>query len=192
MVFPMSDVPEAALTRSPRLAGLVRRYHTWPISREQTVAEHSWHVARLYLTLFGIDEMSGPVWEYILWHDAAEIVTGDLPFPVKVNNQDLKQACDRIEADALSKMQVILPQLTSEQKKRVKLCDILEMWEYGIEEFQRGNQFSIPVIKRCKDIAINMTMNWGKVASDLIPNYALNQKLGKYMNSYCELVGYKQ
>lgn len=50
--------------RNIRLAGLVRRYHTWTVLHQQTVAEHSWQVMRLYERIFGTPP--APVFLHIL------------------------------------------------------------------------------------------------------------------------------
>lgn len=133
------------VTTNPRLAGLVRRYHTWPVIREQTVAEHSWQVARIYLQIFGAEQVP---WEYILWHDAGEIATGDVPYPVKAESSTLKSEYSVLERMALQRMGVTVSEVTPLQMLRAKFCDMVEMWEYGLEEVARGNKFGQPIVDR--------------------------------------------
>lgn len=71
---------------------------------------------------------------------------GDLPFPVKSKNPTLKACIDEGEKDALESMCVVLPELTPEEKRRVKICDLLEMNEFGREELARGNSFAWPIV----------------------------------------------
>ena len=78
---------------STRMGGMVKRYPTWPTTQQQTVGEHSWQVMRIYLRLWG--GLPENVARYILWHDVAEVYTGDLPFPLKRDNPVLKQEMDK-------------------------------------------------------------------------------------------------
>lgn len=68
-----------------RNAGETKRFHTWPVLRQQNVAEHSWHVAMLLWFIFGNDEpgLRMPLMMAALTHDAAEWKVGDLPSPGK-------------------------------------------------------------------------------------------------------------
>lgn len=128
------------------MAGLVKRYHTWPTTRVQTIAEHSWQIYRIYQELFGAPDMS--VAYYIQWHDAGELVTGDLPFGEKSRDPELKKRMDAAERSALLGMNVVPGELDPDIIARVKLCDLLEMWEFGMEEIARGNTFARPVVDR--------------------------------------------
>lgn len=132
------------LRRNTRIAGLIKRYHEWPTSREQTNAEHTWHVGRIYLQVFGTPRVE--VLVYIQYHDVGELGVGDIPFPAKANNKDLKAVIDVLEQASLMCQGVVLPVITPEEKMRVKICDLLEMWEFGIEEVTRGNKFGNPII----------------------------------------------
>lgn len=135
-----------SVIQSARMAGQVRRYHTWQTLITQTVAEHSWQVARIYYDLFG--EVPGNVASYIQWHDAGEIATGDIPFPVKSDHPMLKDTIDRLEENALREMHAPHVEISSEEKLRVKLCDLLEMWEFGTQEVLMGNRFAEPIVAR--------------------------------------------
>jgi 5'-deoxynucleotidase YfbR-like HD superfamily hydrolase len=144
------------VTKSLRFAGLVKRYHTWPVLREQTNAEHTWHVLRIYHKLFG--PPSTDVTLAIMYHDVGEIKTGDAPFPVKRENPDLKAAYDRVEA---AHREILLPydttsKLTEYEIRCIKICDLVEMWEYGMEEYLKGNNLAIPIIDRTKLVALSM------------------------------------
>lgn len=133
-----------AVLASPRLAGSVLRYHTWPVIQYQTVADHTFHVIRIYTTIFGPPPPE--VTRYLVWHDLGEIVTGDLPFPVKARNPDLKGICDAIERSAVVAMGGWAVALTAEQRVRAKLSDTVEMLEFGLVEQRLGNTFAQPII----------------------------------------------
>lgn len=142
------------ITNSPRLAGLVKRYHTWPTIREQTVAEHTWHVMRIYQTVFFNPQYETLV--NILYHDIGEVQTGDIPFPVKAQNPCLKKQMDGLERDALARMNIGLFGISDEEKLKVKICDLLEMHEYGIEEVVKGNKFALPIVDDTADYIMEL------------------------------------
>lgn len=139
----------------PRLAGEVIRYHTWPHIRQQSVGEHSWQVSRIIMTI-APQIYWAVLLPYAVKHDMAEIVTGDLPYPIKANNSVLSSEMDKIEVDAINVMDYkwnspSLFKLTPQEKWVFKLAEFIEMWEWGLEESLRGNQFARKVIDACYD-----------------------------------------
>lgn len=137
------------IVSSPRLAGRVSRYHTWPTLTQQTNADHTWHVMRLYWSIFGA--MSPEVSSYLLWHDGGEIGCGDLPFPVKSRDPELKERFDALEHEALrrvggSRASEAISQLSDVDRIRCKVCDLLEMHEFGLMEMMMGNRLAEPIV----------------------------------------------
>lgn len=131
--------------RDIRLAGQVKRYSTWPVLNQQSTGEHSWQVLRIYIDIFG--PPSPEVCVYIVHHDSAELTVGDPPFPLKRDNPDLKEIYDRLESTAVIEMRgEALPVLSREEMLRIKICDLIEMWEYGVQEHMMGNRFAEPII----------------------------------------------
>lgn len=135
----------------PRQAGGVRRYHTWPISREQTIADHSWNVARLLLAW----DAQAPrhLLVHALFHDIGERITGDAPYPIKAQNPALKKEMDRLEYDGHLAMcgpwGVPAPVGLSEAEAALfKLADLVDMWEYALDEIARGNLHLRLVLER--------------------------------------------
>lgn len=145
----MSKVTRADILTNPRWAGEVERYHTWPINRRQSVGEHTWQVMRIYWEIWG--PMSSAVSSVILWHDAGELGTGDIPFPVKRNNPILKEEFDQLEIQVLMAMGVdtrkCVEGLKEEELLRIEVCDLIEMWEFGAAELARGNQMALPIVR---------------------------------------------
>ncbi|MBR1660117.1 MAG: 5'-deoxynucleotidase [Oscillospiraceae bacterium] len=88
-----------------------------------------------------------------LYHDAPEILTGDLPTPVKYHGRELKRAYDEIEELAVEKLLSALPPelrpayrrcLTASQRpeeyRLVKAADRLSAYIKCVEERRAGNR----------------------------------------------------
>lgn len=129
-----------------RQAGNVQRYHTWPVNHRQTVAHHSWNKVRVLLTIWPDAPREAIV--YAIYHDVGEVGTGDVPFPIKRENPDLKVIMDRLESGVLAGMGIEMPDVDLYWAKRLKVCDLLEMWEFGMEEVLMGNQMAWPIVDR--------------------------------------------
>lgn len=138
------NVSRERIMSSSRHAGGVRRYHTWPVLREQRIDSHTWQVMRIYVEIFGPPRPE--VWKWLLYHDVAEIGTGDVPSDVKAAYPEIKTPLIKAEEDSLGRLGVTLPQLTEFEFLRCKVCDVLERWEYGKEEVALGNQFAEPIV----------------------------------------------
>src|SRR5215510_15447123 len=85
----------------------IRRWGLMHSTHPENVQEHSLRVAliahALALTrnrLFGGTLDADRVAALALYHDASEVLTGDLPRPVKYFNPDIEQAYHRIETVA--------------------------------------------------------------------------------------------
>lgn len=141
--------------RNIRLAGQVKRYATWPVLHQQSTGEHSWQVLRIYIEIFGPPIPDVTV--YITHHDSAELAVGDPPFPLKAQNQDLKVIYDRLEDAAMLEMRgEALPVLSHAEKARIKICDLLEMWEFGHQEWLMGNRYAKPIIDDTLAVVMKM------------------------------------
>lgn len=125
------------------------RYHTWPVIRQQSIGEHTWQCLRLYREVWG--PLPTAVADYLLYHDAGELVVGDPPFPLKAQNPELKEIYDGLEKKALAGMGGALPPLYPEEKLRVKFVDLLEMFEFGLTEMEMGNRLAEPIVVGTKD-----------------------------------------
>jgi 5'-deoxynucleotidase YfbR-like HD superfamily hydrolase len=146
----------ATVLSQGRLAGMVKRYHAWPMLTQQSVAEHSWQCMRIWHSLWGVMPVS--VANFFLWHDAGELVTGDAPFPVKRNAPKLKTIYDEMEEDAVKAMDGDWVILAEPNKSRVKCCDLLEMFETGLHERALGNQFATPIIDDTYKAIIDLSL----------------------------------
>src|SRR6516164_2405457 len=89
-------VDDDSIRLDTRLAGQVRRYHTWPILRGQSIAEHCWQLTRIYLSVAaGTPDVNMLL--HIQTHDIGEHFTGDIPYPVKSRHPELKRHMDYLE-----------------------------------------------------------------------------------------------
>ncbi len=128
-------------------------------TRTENVEEHSYEVAVLAHALavvgqevFHKDVNPDRVATAALFHDAPEIITGDLPTPIKYFNPAIKSAYDQVEAVAQDKLLGMLPaQLTEayaplvrveDPKVRcyIKAADKLAAWLKCLEERKAGNR----------------------------------------------------
>lgn len=87
-----------------------------------------------------------------LYHDCSEILTGDLPTPIKYHSRDIREAYQQVEELACEKLLATLPEalrpsfaplLTGEaaarQRDLVKAADKLSAYLKCVEERKAGN-----------------------------------------------------
>ena len=133
----------------------------WALMRSvmpENVQEHSHMVAVLAHALavirrdvFGIDCDANACAATALFHDASEILTGDLPTPIKYNNPEIMTAYRQVEAAASEKLLSMLPAelqpayepllngTDPEVRRIVKAADKLAAYIKCIEERRAGN-----------------------------------------------------
>ena len=87
-----------------------------------------------------------------LFHDASEILTGDLPTPIKYFNPDIKDAYKQVEHISCQKLLAMLPpelqnsyqpllmEEDPEVARIVKAADKLSAYIKCVEELKAGNQ----------------------------------------------------
>lgn len=95
----MSDLYDFTLEESLRLS-YIKRWAIIEMSRQQSVAEHSWNVAAISMAICkraGIDPREAVLWA--VFHDLSEIVTGDIPSSLK-SDPNNKAALSLIERGA--------------------------------------------------------------------------------------------
>lgn len=155
-------------------AGRLRRYNTWAVHHEQTVGEHCWQVARIYEAIFG--PASGAVERFIRHHDTAELIVGDPPFPIKKDNPDLKEIYNRLEAEAVPVLGIQgFDNIPVTEKEKVKICDLIEMMEFGMVEVEMGNRLAVRIVTRTLTAAL-------KMAHELLDNSDL-ENVKAYINN---------
>ena len=139
----------------------MRFIQRWALMRNtapENVQEHSHQVAVLAHALavirkekFGGAIDPGAVAVAALYHDASEILTGDMPTPIKYDNPAIQHAYKEVEAVAEKKLLHMLPEelqsvyapiLTpadAEVERMVKAADKLSAHIKCLEEMKAGN-----------------------------------------------------
>ena len=139
----------------------MRFIQRWALMRNtapENVQEHSHQVAVLAHALavirkekFGGTVDPGAVAVAALYHDASEILTGDMPTPIKYDNPAIRKAYKEVEAVAEQKLVDFLPEelrpiyrpiLAAEDKEveeLVKAADKLSAHIKCMEELKAGN-----------------------------------------------------
>lgn len=122
-------------------AGEVVRFHAVPTITKQTVGHHCYGGAAILIALgMMVDPDDRWVVSNFILHDAAELITGDMPFTVKRSSPEIKSIMDKMELAA--DMDHFLPQtrLSKRQSLFLKLADMLEGLRWCLVGHERGNR----------------------------------------------------
>jgi len=128
----------------------VKRYHTWRKIQTQTVGEHSAQISRIMMTVW--PDVPRNLLMHAILHDVGE-VAGDLPYPVKRDDPELKRRMMIAERRAHLRMseRFMLPDLvmlTEYEEQFFKFCEYLEMWEHCLQERNMGNRYATVMLTR--------------------------------------------
>lgn len=143
----MNDID---ILKNTYFAGRIKRYHAWPTLHTQVVGEHTWQVMRIWYHIWG--PMPPAVSTHLLFHDAPELSSGDIPHIAKRDAPEIREPLNKLEALACERMGI--PDLNKVGLKGIdrikfKLCDLIEMLEFAIVEMAMGNNLTQPVINNC-------------------------------------------
>ncbi|OEY66211.1 5'-deoxynucleotidase [Marinobacter sp. X15-166B] len=140
----------------------------WSLMRnaiEENVATHSWEVATLAHALaiirnrhFAGTVNADRVAAAALYHDATEVITGDMPTPVKYHSKVMREAFGDIEHKAEAELLALLPEtlcgefapyvqqaaLAPQEKELIKAADRLSAWLKCQAEIRAGNTEFVP------------------------------------------------
>lgn len=153
------------------LISRMRHIQRWSLMRnsiEENIQEHSHMVAVLAHALgvirrdiFGLPCDPDACATVALYHDASEILTGDLPTPIKYHDAEITEAYRRVEAIACEKLVDMLPEemrsafepvlmgATAEKYHDiVKAADKMSAYIKCIEERKAGNNEFISAEKQ--------------------------------------------
>ena len=143
------------------LISRMKYINRWSLMRntsQENIQEHSHMVAVLAHALaviknqyFGGQVDEGAVAVAALYHDAAEILTGDMPTPIKYYNPDIRDAYKAVESVSCQKLLSMLPkelmpayqplleEADPEIRALVKAADKLAAYLKCVEERKAGN-----------------------------------------------------
>ncbi|MBQ5778067.1 MAG: 5'-deoxynucleotidase [Oscillospiraceae bacterium] len=155
----------------------ISRWSLMRNTRTENLAEHSFHVSVLAHALavisrdvFGEDINPDRAASAALYHDMPEILTGDLPTPIKYYGADIKSAYKKIEAEATEKLCRMLDdkikagmecaaRCEDEKILRiVKAADKLDAYIKCIEEKNAGNLDFAKAERQTKDALYAMKL----------------------------------
>ena len=138
----------------------IKRWQLMRSVREENIMEHSQGVALLSHALAVIrNEVFGGSVDvaktvlYAIYHETSEVMTGDLPTPIKYYNQNIHGAYKQLEQSACEKMVQSLPvemqgalapyvlaDENSVEYRFVKAADRLSAYIKCLEELRSGNK----------------------------------------------------
>ena len=161
-------------------------------TRKENLSEHSLEVAFIAHALavirnrrFGGNLNAEKIACAAMFHDTSEIITGDMPTPIKYFNEDIKGAFKQIEALADDKLIAMLPEdlredfyplynPSDEEKKIIKAADKLSALIKCIEENAMGNREFLDAEKATRKALQNFDIPEVKVfLEEFIPSFSL-------------------
>ncbi len=174
----------------------INRWSLMNNTRNENISEHSLTVAMLAhaLTVIHNKKFNGSLdpehaAAIALFHDCTEIITGDLPTPIKYSSKTLRNAYKDIEYEAANRLLSSLPDYMREEYQKlilpeepdpyilklVKCADKLSALIKCIEELQMGNsEFSKAKDEILASLA-KMDIPELKIFTDeFLPSYSLS------------------
>lgn len=138
----------------------IRRWSLMRSVRDENIMEHSAQVAMLAhaLALITNARFEGKVDVekavlYALYHESSEVMTGDLPTPIKYRNEQIRDSYHEIEEEACRKLldmlpepmraemsESILPDAETAEYRIMKCADKLSAYIKCLEELRAGNK----------------------------------------------------
>ena len=139
---------------------LIRRWSLMKSTSDENIAEHSAQVAQIAHALaliknrrFGGSLDANLIAAAALYHETSEVLTGDLPTPIKYYNPEIRDSYKKIEKTANDKLISMLPEelqadyrelieipSDSYEHALIKAADKLAAYIKCIEELRSGNK----------------------------------------------------
>ena len=139
---------------------LIKRWSLMKSVSDENIAEHSAQVAQIAHALaviknrkFGGNLNADRVATVALYHETSEVLTGDLPTPIKYYNPEIRTAYKNIEKTANEKLlsmlpeelredyrELVEPEADSYEEMLVKAADKILAYIKCVEEMRSGNR----------------------------------------------------
>ena len=156
----------------------IKRWQLMRSVREENIMEHSEQVAMLAHALavinnkvFGGRADAGKAVLYAVYHECSEVMTGDLPTPIKYFNNSIHGAYKQLEDRACDKLlqtlpdemrgeieKSVKPDLNSEEYAIMKAADRLSAYLKCLEERRSGNAEFAKAEKSIKEDLLSRNM----------------------------------
>ena len=172
----------------------INRWGLMRNTKAENLSEHSLETAVIAqaLALIGKKRLNKNIDEnkvaaVALYHDASEIITGDLPTPIKYNSPEIRDSYKEIELSASKRLLSSLPDdlrgfyselLLNEDReieKYVKAADKISAIIKCIEEKKSGNREFLSAEKTLREAVKNMNMEEAEIfTEEFLPSFELS------------------
>lgn len=163
------------LTPDIRQLAWQTRFQIEKVTRKQSIAEHSYFVSVYADLLARAIEWKGDhgqLVRYCLYHDLDEVISGDIPTPVKASIKESPGSWSKIQAWIDAKLFSKFPWafglvlVDEEAKYLAKIADLLEALLYLKEEEASGNTMVSKVFAYLQNILFTMISDNKEVLLD--------------------------
>lgn len=154
----------------------IKRWSLMKSTQEENILEHSAMVAQIASALamigknvFGKEIDVNKCSTLAIYHDCSEVLTGDLPTPIKYFNKDIQSAYKDLEGVSNKKLlnmlpnelkpemeSYLFPDKNSIEYKLVKYADKIAAYIKCVEEVKFGNQEFSNALKSNKELIDKM------------------------------------
>jgi 5'-deoxynucleotidase YfbR-like HD superfamily hydrolase len=125
-------------------SGDVKRLHTVATVNEHSIAAHVYGSMIIAAELAEANELGlyslGPILFTLLYHDAPEVDTGDVPAPVKRANPTMSTTLGALETAFYGRHDLVMPSLSALGEQIVKASDTLDLCFNCLRERRLGNR----------------------------------------------------
>ena len=141
-------------------AGFVKRAHAIDTLHVHTIAEHCYGMGCVVVYLCKMNDAEdclGPLLQAVLYHDAPESHTGDVPAHIKKNSAAIEHALAEIETMWRLGVDLKMPELTEWEAALLDVADRIDLCMLCAHEHMMGNNSAQlrTVFARAQDYAMS-------------------------------------
>ena len=175
----------------------MKNIYRWGLMRNtksENLSEHSLEVAFIAHALgiisnkkFGSNINADRLAVKAMFHDTSEIITGDMPTPIKYYNPEIKSVYKQIETVAEDKLISYVPEylkeelsdiyknITNDEKRLIKAADKISAYIKCLEELKMGNREFAVAEKSTKKAIYDMNCKEAEIfMKDFIDSFNLS------------------